>query len=30
MIAVADLLARIPRHRLQTRDGIICAAEQFG
>jgi hypothetical protein len=30
MIAVADLLARIPRHQLQTRDGIIYAAEQFG
>jgi hypothetical protein len=30
MINVADLLARIPRHQLQTRDGIIWAAEQFG
>ena len=30
MIAVADLLAPIPRHQLQTRDGIIYAAEQFG
>ena len=30
MIAIADLLTRIPRHQLQTRDGIIYAAEQFG
>ena len=30
MISVADLLARIPCHQLQTRDGIIYAAEQFG
>jgi hypothetical protein len=30
MISVADLLARIPRHQLQTRDGIIWSAEQFG
>jgi hypothetical protein len=30
MINVADLLARIPRHQLETRDRIIWATEQFG
>jgi hypothetical protein len=25
----ADLLAKIPRRNLQTRDGIICSAERF-
>src|SRR5262249_36122399 len=29
-MTAADILARIPRRQLQTRDGIIWAAEQYG